>query len=535
MKVRLRLLGFFVGSCLVALLLAALTNLAIERYASTSASRALDAHIADAAVRLERSLAGVYGDIANIAASSDGCTGNTGNTLTASVISNPMIAMTAFLGTVGQVACASPQGEVAPFQFLQPLQSMQRPGFSAAPVLLTTNDVRGLLIALRRDEQRIAAFVPLDAIRQALAAYNPLAVASISFLGTVLEDEGTSQADRLAGSAGNGSQLHTIEIEGLEVVIRADPGPAQALFGPLKVWATIGMLGLGALLVLFAGRVIESTPRAVSVIERAMLRGEFVPYYQPTFDVETGRLIGSEMLVRWRKPDGELVSPGAFIDTAERSGLAVPITRMLMQTMALDLGQAYGMRPQLKVAINLFNQHFKSMDIVEEVEQLFGPTPIGFEQLVFEVTERTPLDDLTKAKSVVGGLQALGCRVALDDAGTGHGGLAYLQQLGLDMVKIDKMFIDQIGQGGAGESIAHTLTDLAGQLGMAIVAEGVESAEQLAHLRRAGIREAQGFLFAPALPASRYLKLIETLLPLADRAEMEASVKSGRVAHADAA
>jgi sensor c-di-GMP phosphodiesterase-like protein len=108
-------------------------------------------------------------------------------------------------------------------------------------------------------------------------------------------------------------------------------------------------------------------------------------------------------------------------------------------------------------------------------------------------------------------LQRLGCRLALDDAGTGHGGLAYLQELGLDIVKIDKMFIDQLGVSRTGESITHTLTDLAAQLDMDVVAEGVERIEQVAHLKRYGIRQAQGFLFAPALPAKQYLALVKKL------------------------
>ena len=105
-------------------------------------------------------------------------------------------------------------------------------------------------------------------------------------------------------------------------------------------------------------------------------------------------------------------------------------------------------------------------------------------------------------------LQRMGCRLALDDAGTGHGGLAYLQELGLDIVKIDKMFIDQLGKSRVGESITQSLTELATQLDMDVVAEGVENIDQVDHLKRFGIRQAQGYLFAPPLPAARYLALV---------------------------
>ena len=142
------------------------------------------------------------------------------------------------------------------------------------------------------------------------------------------------------------------------------------------------------------------------------------------------------MLIRWRKPDGSILPPGAFIGLAEATGLAIPMTRALMMNVVDEMEDLHEMRPDLKLGINLFDDHFENLDIVEDIKAIFGPSKISYNQLMFEVTERQPLNDIERARIVIRNMRSLGCKVALDDAGTGHGGLAYLQQLGLDVIKI---------------------------------------------------------------------------------------------------
>jgi len=134
---------------------------------------------------------------------------------------------------------------------------------------------------------------------------------------------------------------------------------------------------------------------------------------------------------------------------------------------------------------------------------------------MFEVTERQPLDNLDMARRVIVALQALGCQVAIDDVGTGHGGLSYMLKLGVDMIKIDKMFVDALGTERYSRTIIEMLIDLARNMGMEISAEGVETFEQVAVLRRCGIYLAQGYVFAPPLPGPQYRQLIELAQPLA--------------------
>ena len=254
-------------------------------------------------------------------------------------------------------------------------------------------------------------------------------------------------------------------------------------------------------------------------IEAAIEAGEFIPFYQPTIDVQTGALRGCEVLIRWRKPDGSILPPGAFIALAEATGLAIPMTRALMMNVVDDMEDLHEMRPDLKLGINLFDDHFENLDIVEDIKAIFGPSKISYSQLMFEVTERQPLNDIERARIVIRNMRSLGCKVALDDAGTGHGGLAYLQQLGLDVIKIDKLFIDAIGTDSLSAPIVDSLINLAESLGMEVVAEGVEETLQVEYLREKGVSLAQGYLFAKPLPYETYKRLIERMVPLSKTPE----------------
>jgi sensor c-di-GMP phosphodiesterase-like protein len=257
----------------------------------------------------------------------------------------------------------------------------------------------------------------------------------------------------------------------------------------------------------------------VDELERALKAGEFVPYYQPIVDIRSGRLRGAEVLVRWRKSDGTYALPAMFIPLAESSGLIVEMTRGLMRRVCQDLGPAIGQRPQLKIGFNLTARHFADEQIISDVRKIFGNSQMRLSQVVLEVTERQPLDNLTETRRVVAALQGLGVRIAIDDVGTGHSGLSYMLKLGADIIKIDKVFIDSIGTDRHSHTIIETLIDLAQNMRMDIIAEGVETFEQVVALRDLGIRAAQGFVFAPPLPGTSFLQLIETIEPLKSGAE----------------
>jgi len=280
----------------------------------------------------------------------------------------------------------------------------------------------------------------------------------------------------------------------------------------------IGVLLVGAMiaaLAVFAWQMPRRrTGNPVADIEHALANGEFVPYYQPIVDIRSGQLRGAEVLVRWRKPDGSLVMPGAFIPLAESSGLICEMTHDLMRRVCVEAGAALGRRPGLKISFNFAGQLFSDPAIVKDVRKIFSASPIKLSQVVLELTERDPIENFTVTRQVIAALQGLGVRIAIDDVGTGHSGLSYMLKLGVDIIKIDKMFVDAIGTDRNSTTIVETLVDLAHNMRMDVVAEGVENFEQVMHLRDLGIRSAQGYVFAPPLPGSAFLQLVEAIDPI---------------------
>jgi sensor c-di-GMP phosphodiesterase-like protein len=274
--------------------------------------------------------------------------------------------------------------------------------------------------------------------------------------------------------------------------------------------------GLLAILILTLSMLLPKRERdnPIAEIERALLANEFVPYFQPIVDIRTGRLRGAEVLIRWRKGNGTIEPPSSFIALAESSGLILDLTRYLMRRVCQEAGPVLGLRPHLKVGFNLTARHFTNEEIVDDVRDIFRKSPLRLSQIVFEVTERQPMENLTETRRIVAALQGLGALVAIDDVGTGHSGLSYMLKLGVDIIKIDKMFIDALGTDRNSNTIIGTLIDLAQNMRMDVVAEGVESFEQVVHLRELGVRAAQGFVFSPPLPCSAFLELVEAIDPI---------------------
>jgi sensor c-di-GMP phosphodiesterase-like protein len=279
--------------------------------------------------------------------------------------------------------------------------------------------------------------------------------------------------------------------------------------------------GMFAVAILIGAIVVPWRQRhdPVAEIETALVADEFIPYYQPIMDVGTGKLLGAEALVRWRKADGTVVSPGTFIPLVESSGFILDLTRSLMRQVRDDVGTAIGARPNMYVSFNIAPRHFADAAVFNDVGSIFEGSPLRLSQLVLEITERFEIKNLSATRRVIAGLQGLGCRVALDDVGTGHSGLSYILKLGVDIIKIDRLFVEAIRTERHAQAIVETLVNLARDLRMQIVAEGVERVDQVEYLREHGITTMQGFVFAPPLPAAAFLKLIEAIDPLAADSE----------------
>ncbi len=318
-----------------------------------------------------------------------------------------------------------------------------------------------------------------------------------------------------AGTAGMFGATAASSKFGFQAEVVAPRGPIPADKADMRWFALIasaGVIVLVGIVVWLIGRRDPGNP--VDEIERALAAGEFVPYYQPVVDIRSGQLRGAEVLVRWKKADGTLVLPGAFIPLAELSGLIREMTRDLMRRVCVEAGEVLGRRPAMKISFNFAGKLFSDESIVEDVRKIFSSSPIKLSQVVLEVTERDPIENFTEARQVIAALQGLGVRIAIDDVGTGHSGLSYMLKLGVDMIKIDKMFVDAIGTDRNSTTIVETLIDLAHNMRMDVVAEGVENFEQVTHLRELGVRSAQGYVFAPPLPGSAFLQLVAAIDPV---------------------
>jgi len=364
------------------------------------------------------------------------------------------------------------------------------------------------------DGTALAALVPGDllipqaAVRRSLnAAYARVT----SRDGTLIAEAGARITDDDTGK----ERIVTHQQSGpfgLVATVSISSATLMANYADLQTFAAVGTAGVAVMILGFAAlSPWRRRGNPIADLERALEKNEFVPYYQPIVDIKTGRILGAEVLIRWRRPDGTLVLPANFIPLAESSDLILEITHALMRAVCKEMGEAYAQRPHLKIGFNLAARHFLDDRVVEDVRGIFESSPIRLWQIILEVTERRPLENLTAARRVIAGLQGLGCQVAIDDVGAGHGGLSYLLKLGVDIIKIDKLFVDAIGTERHSDTIIETIVDLARSMRMDIVAEGVETFEQVTYLRERGIHQAQGYVFAPPLPGSSFLQLIAAI------------------------
>ena len=380
-------------------------------------------------------------------------------------------------------------------------------------------DRRALRVTWRRtaDPLQLVGHIPADAFlpdgSSGKAASDPIV--------RVMLSEGTLIAAPPEGYEGAAEDGDTIRAQNqstrypLLATATVSRGAVFAEHGDLRaVGALIG--AVLALLTIALALLLpwRSRSNPIAEMERALEANEFVPYYQPVVDLRSGAIVGAEVLMRWRKRDGTVIPPAVFIPLAESTGLILEMTRAMMRAARDEFAQVLSLRPRVKFGFNLTARHFSNQAVVEEIREIFAGSPIRLSQIVLEVTEREPLEDLDTARRVIAALQELGCKVAIDDVGTGHGGLSYMLKLGANHIKIDKMFIDAIGTERYSTTIIETLVELAHSMRMEIFAEGVENFDQVKYLRERGIVLAQGYAFAPPLPGSLFRQLLEAAHPL---------------------
>ena len=244
-------------------------------------------------------------------------------------------------------------------------------------------------------------------------------------------------------------------------------------------------------------------------LRQAVTRREFLLNYQPKIDLETGAIVGVEALIRWQRPRHGMVLPARFIPVAEESGLILPIGRWVLDT-ACQQARAWqddGLAP-VSIAINVSAVELRAKDFLTNVRQILEQYRLEPRFLELELTETFMMQDWKSTAEILRALKGLGVRIALDDFGTGYSSLSYMKRFPIDALKIDQSFVRDMTSDSDDASIVSAVIDMGRSLNMRVVAEGIQTRDQLQFLKARHCPEGQGFYFAPPVPAEQLTGLL---------------------------
>ncbi len=250
-----------------------------------------------------------------------------------------------------------------------------------------------------------------------------------------------------------------------------------------------------------SGRALAQL-RLETELRWAIERQELEVYYQPIISLGTGKITGFEALVRWHHPEQGMISPGAFIPLAEETGLIIPIGQWVLRTACYQLRQwqrQFRHYPPLTMSVNLSGKQFSQANLIEQIAQIIQETEVNPSTLKLEITESGIMEHSDSASALLERLKALNIQLYIDDFGTGYSSLSRLHQFPIDALKIDRSFVSRMGDAGENGEIVQAIVTLAHNLGMDVVAEGIETNMQLAQLRGRRCEYGQGYFFSKPL------------------------------------
>lgn len=260
----------------------------------------------------------------------------------------------------------------------------------------------------------------------------------------------------------------------------------------LLLWGLSSVLVVGGV-----NRMIARRASRQRQLETALIKRRFAPVVQPIVNAMTGDCLGVEVLMRWKHPMRGLVAPLEFIDDAERSGMIIAISDLLMRTARDQLAEIANTYPSIYFSFNITPAQLRMPEFVKSLLDIFDGEPIGPQRVLLELTERDLID--AQVRTIFAELRAYGFRIAIDDFGTGHSSLALLQDLPLDRLKIDREFVRTIDSSNTDQPVLNAIIDLSRRLEFGMIAEGVETIEQQAYLQQRGVQALQGYLFSRPL------------------------------------
>jgi len=257
-------------------------------------------------------------------------------------------------------------------------------------------------------------------------------------------------------------------------------------------------------------------------LHHAFEREEFVVHYQPMIELATARVVGAEALIRWNHPDFGIMPPDEFIPIAEETRLIIPMGEWVLRTACRQMKAWHDAgHSSLRIAVNLSPRQFQQRDLTSMIERVLAETRFPANQLDLEITESTAMQNAELSLSIMKRLKEMGIRISIDDFGTGYSSLNYLKRFPIDTVKIDQDFVKDLSTESSDGAIISAVISMARALRLRVVAEGVETEEQLAFLQREQCAEIQGFLYSRPLPAAEF----ERTLKLATRATTERVIR----------
>jgi EAL domain-containing protein (putative c-di-GMP-specific phosphodiesterase class I) len=267
----------------------------------------------------------------------------------------------------------------------------------------------------------------------------------------------------------------------------------------------------------------EERVRFEGDLHRALKQQQFELHYQPKFKGVSRRIHSAEALVRWQHPEAGLVMPDRFILLAEETGLIVPIGAWVLQQACRQLRtwRDSGL-PLVRVAVNISAVQFRRVDLVDTVRRALADADIDAQYLEIELTETALMSDPEESVEILERLSRMGIVVSVDDFGTGYSSMSYLRRFPIDKLKIDRSFITNIMISADDAAIVQAIISLAHGLRLSVVAEGVESAEQLAFLQKQGCDQYQGYYFSPPVDSSAFGEMLRAGMlaePAADAAD----------------
>lgn len=234
--------------------------------------------------------------------------------------------------------------------------------------------------------------------------------------------------------------------------------------------------------------------------------------YQPIISLCTGKLLGFEALVRWQHPERGIISPVKFIPLAEETGLIIPFGQWVLWEACRQLQQWQKIYCQtdLIVAVNISGKQFSQPNLILHIQRILQKTGINPQRLKIEMTESVVMDNAESAITVLYQLQELGIQLSVDDFGTGYSSLSYLHRFPINTLKVDKSFVTNMGVNGENCEIVRAVVTLAHSLGLDVVAEGIETEQQLTQLKNLGCEYGQGYLFSKPVDIARATALLDT-------------------------